>query len=301
MKRILPWLALYAALAGAYDVALRSYGPPVALKGALGGAFGLLLTIGAARSAVKARGDVNLVRAALGGAQPADGRRSAVLGSLVAAGPLLTSPFSHQECLGYRYQISHVETTIDNDGSASSSERNDFSGSACSPLTVRTRNAEVRLAAPLIWIRELAMHPLGEPAQFANAEAFVRQTSFTTSSLHQMVDILREAVQHPFALFDAGRIDMKSSTADLSIDPRKQRLQEGTLPAGERVCAIGCYSAAKGELGLDGARGTKLLRGRILAGSGSESRQKLGGALFFLLASHIVLFLWLAAQGHAAR
>src|SRR5262249_9079125 len=268
MKRVLSWLALYAALAGAYYVALRGYGPPTALRGALSGAFGLLISIGAARSAVKARGDLDLVRPALAGAPPAAVQRAAVLGSLATAGPLLTSPFGHQECAGYRYRIFHTETVTDSDGTASSVERNDFSGSACGPLAVRTRTSEIRLAAPLLWLQDLAMHPLGEPAQLANAAAFVRQTPFTTLSLQQMVDTIREPARHPSALLEAGRIDVKASAAGLDLDPRKQRLQEGVLPAGERVCAIGRYSAAKGELGPD--RGTKLLRGRILAGSGSE-------------------------------
>jgi hypothetical protein len=62
MKRsVLPWLALYLAIAGAYYLALNGYGTETATGGALVMAIFALLSIGAIRSIFRSREDERCV------------------------------------------------------------------------------------------------------------------------------------------------------------------------------------------------------------------------------------------------
>jgi len=85
-----------------------------------------------------------------------------------------------------------------------------------------------------MWIQDLAMHPLREPAQFANATTFIRQTSFTTSNFHQMVDAVREVAQHPFALFEAGASTSRRVRRTSTSPPRGSGSRDGGAPARRR-------------------------------------------------------------------
>jgi|GEM_PF-4530282 len=141
MKRsVLPWLALYLAIAGGYYLALAGYGPATATPGALVMAIFVLLSIGAIRSIFRSREDERLFHAAMAGKPPVDGQRSAVVGTLHTLGPALTSPFSNTLCAFYFYRIFHTETVeVDTDDGPSTQtlSRADFGG--CWPEPTRRR------------------------------------------------------------------------------------------------------------------------------------------------------------------
>jgi hypothetical protein len=298
------WLALYLVIAGIYGVALRGYGPSAALRGALVMALFVLLAIGAVRSIFRAQEDQRLIRAALAGAAPVDGRRSAVLGTLVTLGPALTSPFSHTLCAAYSYRIFH-RVEIETEEGTGTSIRVDFVGSASSPVAVRTRTGLVRLS-PHHMSQGFLPKLLDAPSHIANANDYLQVTRFADRSGLKIADAVSD-LQVWNHLAEGGgelRTDWRTAQGRFTLDPQQHTLEEGIVPVDVKVCAIGLYHAAQRELLPQPRKVLKLIRGvPISTGpqARSEARQKVGAAIFLLLASHAGLFLWLGIQAADAR
>ncbi|HEV7504350.1 MAG TPA: TPM domain-containing protein [Thermoanaerobaculia bacterium] len=307
MKRsVLPWLALYLAIAGAYFLALNGYGTETATRGALVMAIFVLLSIGAIRSIFRSREDERLFHAAMTGKPPVDGQRSAVVGTLHTLGPALTSPFSNTLCAFYFYRIFRTETVeVDTDEGPSTQtlSRADFGGNACTPLVVRTRTGEVRVGRRFVGQGYLPIR-LTEPAHYANAGDYLRITRFADRSGSKKVNFLSDlenSLSHPV---DEERVDYRHSEGPFVLDPRIHKPEETIIPIGERVCVIGLYQAARRELVAQPRKFLKIVRGtqiRTLIQTRNEAWQKVGAAIFLLIASHIGLMIWLSRQDTGNR
>lgn len=307
MKRsVLPWLALYLAIAGGYYLALAGYGPATATLGALVMAIFVLLSIGAIRSIFRSREDERLFHAAMAGKPPVDGQRSAVVGTLHTLGPALTSPFSNTLCAFYFYRIFHTETVeVDTDDGPSTQtlSRADFGGNACTPLVVRTRAGEIRVGPRFAGQGYLPTR-LTEPAHYANAGDYLRITRFADRSGSKKVNFLLDlenSLSHPV---DEERVDYRHSEGPFVLDPRIHKIEETIIPIGERVCVIGLYQAARRELVAQPRKLLKVVRGtqiRTLIQTRSEAWQKVGAAIFLLVASHLGLMVWLSRQNAGNR
>ncbi|HEX4962905.1 MAG TPA: TPM domain-containing protein [Thermoanaerobaculia bacterium] len=301
-----PWLALYLAIAGGYYLALRGYGTEIATRGALVMAIFVLLAIGAVRSILRSREDHGLVSAALAGKPPADGQRSAVVGTLQTLGPALTSPFSRTLCASYSYKISHREKVETDEGPVTRT-RTDFIGSATAPLIVRTRTGEVRLSPNHMPQGFLPTH-LEEPSHYAHAGDYLQVTRFVDRSGWKMADAVSDVYAWNASAARDGelRSDWRTTAegAGFILDPGKHTLEETIIPPGERVCAIGLYRAAQRELVPQPRKVLKLIRGNpfgVIAHTKSAMRQKLGAAIFLLIASHAGLAVWLGMAAADAR
>jgi hypothetical protein len=304
LKGSWPWFALYLLIAGAYYIALRGYGPSTALRGALVVAIFVLLAIGAIRSIFRDREDQRLVRAALAGALRIDGQRTAVLGTLAVLGPVLTSPFSRIPCAAYFYRIFHWLETETDEGTVTS-PKIDFLGSAIAPLAVRTRTGEVRLG-PNFLPQGFLPRQVDSPSDLANAGDYLRTTRFADRHGLRFVNVLSDipAWNHLAESGVAPRMDMRTCEGGFTLNPQQHTLEETIVPVDERVCAIGLYKAAGQELVSQPRKVLKLIRGLPISTgpkARSEARQKVGAAIFLLLASHVGLLFWLGIQAANAR
>src|SRR5215471_14171335 len=71
----------------------------------------LHLAYAAIMTHVRRSGDARLLQNAGFGEPPADGKRTALVGTMKVTGPPLHAPFSGTECAGYSYEIYHFVST----------------------------------------------------------------------------------------------------------------------------------------------------------------------------------------------
>src|SRR4051794_22911956 len=131
-KGCLVFLVQFIVLALVYYLGLhRRISPPGDWVGALVGAFGMSLLIGAFRNAAAAWGDRRRFGRALSGEPFRDGERIAAIGPIWAAEPL-EAPFSRRRCVIYDYAITHEsQTNIEVEGGVK-----DVGGFAQTPCSI---------------------------------------------------------------------------------------------------------------------------------------------------------------------
>ncbi|HVR39776.1 MAG TPA: hypothetical protein VMU84_11830, partial [Thermoanaerobaculia bacterium] len=194
--------------------------------GSLGG--GLLFAIGLAYwwgiiDRVKER---SRIRRAYEGQGLDDGERVAVVGTVVAQGPLLTSPLQQKPCVAYSYEIQR-------DGSQQAKYCDGF---ALTPSAIQTRSGLVRILA---W-PELAYdadYPFDEETK-SRAVIFVESTNFT------QFGGFRQALQELRNLRADADGAMRFDHQMTPWDPSQSAVFcERILAPGEEVCVSGRYSA----------------------------------------------------------
>jgi len=304
MKGCLLWLLQLAALVGLYYLAFRGrFSPPADLFGALAGGFFLLLAIGAFRNVLAARRDRARLDRALAGGAFEDGQPIAAIGPIVALGAPIPAPFSHQPCVVYSYNISHVQK---GHGSSRDSDVKDVSGFALTPCIVQTPAGNVRILG-FPTLEGFADVRLDGPADLASAESYLRSTAFEEMGITKIAKVF-SAVKDVLTDEDGYlRKDWRMAGEDFRPDPRKHTIKEQIVRDGDTVTALGLYKAELGGIvpGLgQGGEGVKLIRGgseeagKILTGNVGKS---FTAGILLLLFSHIILFLVLFLREPSLR
>jgi hypothetical protein len=304
MKGCLLWLLQLAGLVGLYYLAFRGrFSPPADLLGALAGGFFLLLAIGAFRNVLAARRNRARLDRALAGGPFEDGQPIAAVGPIVALGAPIPAPFSHQPCVVYSYDISHVQK---GHGSSRDSDVKDVSGFALTPCIVQTPAGNVRILG-FPTLEGFADVRLSEPEDLASAESYLRSAPFEEMGITKIAKVF-SAVKDVLTDEDGYiRKDWRMAGEDFRPDPRKHTIKEQIVRDGETVTALGLYKAELGGIvpGLGkGGEGVKLIRGgseaagKILKGNIGKN---VTAGILLLLFSHFFLFMVLNLRESSAR
>jgi hypothetical protein len=289
-KGCLLWLLQLAALTGLYYLAFRGrFSPPADLVGALVGGFFLLLSIGAFRNVLAVRRDRARLDGALSGGSFEDGKPIAAIGPIMALGAPIPAPFSHQPCVIYSYDISHIQKGR---GSSRDSEGKDVAGFALTPCVVQTPGGNVRILG-FPTLEGFAEVRMSGREELASVESYLRSTSFEKMGILKVFSVVKELLAD-----EDGHIrkDWWMAGDDFRPDPHKHTTKEQIVRDGETVTAFGLYKAELGGIvpGLGkGGEGIKLLRGDSEA-AGKLLKGKVGqsvtASILLLLFSHLILF-----------
>lgn len=165
-----------------------------------------------------------------------DGESAVVFGTLEARGPLLTTPFTGEECVGYLYEVYHRNANM-------RADQIDYEGCALAPCAVRgPAGTFAVLAAPdkeLFY--ELPFEPASGEAAYASAESYLNATPFDEPS-GAFGQTRRHATSESPGCF---RQDVSTGT-DTRL--RSCSLRQKVLRPGETVTVAGVYRS--GEQGI---------------------------------------------------
>jgi hypothetical protein len=129
-----------------------------------------------------------MIRRALSGDAPRDGKKIAATGRITPNGGALVAPFSKTPCVIYEYKITTGFSSDDN---------NLYIGAAQTPSTIQTRQGSIRLLAH----PDMKMKEQTVPREVAlpNAHEYIRSTQFRetgigniTSSLKELLDAYKD-------------------------------------------------------------------------------------------------------------
>jgi len=301
-KGCLLWLLQLAVLVGLYYYAFHGrYTPPADWIGALAGGFFLLLSIGAFQNAFRARKNRARLDGALSGAPFADGQQVAAIGPIAALGAPIESPFTRTPSVICSWDISHEGQSTSSSSSSDNTVR-DFAGYTMTPCVVNAPGGTARILG-FATLEGFKQQRTG-PEAFANAESYLRSTTFEKLGLLQVFSQVKDLLTD-----DDGYIrkDWRMAGEDFVLDPAVHTLNEEVVEDGETVCALGLYSAEKGGLGLGlskGGEGLTLIRGGVEAAKkrikGNVGQNILAG-IMVLLASHFFLFMILFLREPSVR
>jgi len=218
--------------------------------------FSFLLVLGclAVVGAFTELRDRRIIKSAQRGDLLKDGKRCAVLGSMAPLGEPLLAPFSHSPCVAYQYRIYHrVRTT------KGTQFAEDFEGWAMTPSVINTGAREVKiLSAP-----DLSDFPRKTSSNYDNANEFIAETTFEKSSLLNIFSVKTYTNDYRDETTGLFRQDLRHSKAE---NASGLILEEGIVPVGAKVSAIGRYSVKRDGL----VKGLRLFMG---------DDKKLSGAL----------------------
>ena len=301
-KGCLLWLLQLVVLVGLYYYAFHGrYTPPADWIGALAGGFFLLLSIGAFQNAFRARKNRARLDGALSGAPFADGQQVAAIGPIAALGAPIESPFTRTPSVICSWDISHEGQSTSSSSSSDNTVR-DFAGYTMTPCVVNAPGGTARILG-FATLEGFKQQRTG-PEAFANAESYLRSTTFEKLGLLQVFSQVKDLLTD-----DDGYIrkDWRMAGEDFVLDPAVHTLNEEVVEDGETVCALGLYSAEKGGLGLGlskGGEGLTLIRGGVEAAKkrikGNVGQNILAG-IMVLLASHFFLFMILFLREPSVR
>lgn len=222
MKNIscLAWTAVFLALAAAsgWFVHRRVPAPGAALLGAFIGGVILVVTLSWLIGIATRFLEWWLVARARLGAEPRDGKRTAIIGTLRGRGEL-HSPVTRQRCVLYAYEIM-------------SGARKAYEGFAMVPLLIEHGADRTQVVARPELPGLSAAHPAGTVAE-ANAKHFIEHASFGG-----IEDVLRHHGQLRFDL----------RTEPVVTNFSGCRFVEKVLRPDIEVCAIGTYNAERHTL-----------------------------------------------------
>ncbi len=298
-KGCLLWLLQLAVLIGLYYFALHGrVTPPADRIGAVAGGFFLLLSIGAFQNALRARKNRARLEQALSGAAFEDGRQVAAVGTIMALGAPVESPFSRIPCAIYDYEISHESTTRNQTSTAK-----DFAGFLLTPCVVQSPAGNLRILG-FPTLEDFAEVHLREAEAWNNAESYLRSTPFEKAGFTRVFSEVKDLFTD-----DDGYIrkDWRMAGDDFVLDPDLHTLKEKVVKDGEEVCALGFYSAEKGGLvqGFSkGGEGITIVRGGVEAARKrfkGNVGQNIGAGIAVLLASHFFLFMALFLREPSVR
>ena len=169
------------------------------------------------------------------GELPADGKRVVLVGSIQALGPLLRAPLDNAACIAYDYKI-----TEDRGSGRRRMILTHFRGTGLAPCEIATRSGRHRL----LTVPDLQTSPPAGPSagHIAAFERYARATTFSGADTAANELVARWTD-------DDGAYRSDVSYAPLaSIDLTRCMLAQQQVRAGAMVCAIGCYSKARGGL-----------------------------------------------------
>jgi len=244
----------WAIASDAFFVYFRSLGElPALYWAAIGAGLCVMLSIGYAWAIKDLVRERSMLLDAASGAQPQDGRWTAVSGRIHSMHSL-RGPLTGEDVVAYEYKMHRVEGS-----GKSSSDVTYFSGKALVPSTIATRNGSVRLLSVPTFDTPAAS--LGRYVEtLERAREYVAATPFQTRETPKDQRIGMEEEQAD----DDGNFRLDKQTyADREVDLDGMQFEEKHIKQNEVVCAFGLYSQAKGGIipHPNWAKQTRLMRG----------------------------------------
>jgi hypothetical protein len=269
----------------------QRYGlPPRKTAGvALGAGFLALVSLALFVAALRTMRERASVRASLAGEPPVDGRRTAFVGTIDAAGESLRSPLSGKECLAWKYQISRFTGT-----SRRRVQSVYYEGIALVPSILSTRSGRFRLLAVPEF--EFAPEHLDAGRAAHNAAEHVRTAVFEEA---------RRTLEKQWTDDDgAYRSETRNFPAEATPPPLEEcQFREDLIPRRENVYVFGLYSEARGGIvpHKNWAKTTRIMRGdgdSILRQLGRRVRGYVIGAVLAAGAAVAVVGMFASGLAH---
>ena len=214
-----------------------------------------------------------LLRASLSGQRPVEGRRTGIVGTIAASGPLLRAPLSGAECLAYKYTISKLVKGIRSSYLATVVE-----GIALVPSVITNPSGSYRLlAVPTI---EPGGVDLSRETAIRNAAELLRTAPFVPLGTAARGTLERQWTD------DDGAYQIDRNYTDKELDLAVCKFQEDVIRPGEKVYAYGLFSEQRGGLvpHPNWAKETRILRGdgeQVTRTLGRKIRNSAVGGLVF--------------------
>ena len=237
-KTCLFWLAVYVVIAGAVGVAVyrRAGSGEAAFPAGIFGGGAVWLGLAYIAGIRDKRREAKMIRKATSGERPADGERIAAVGTIMAAGgEELESPFSKTRCVAYEYKI------LDHRGKGVSTR---YSGFALAPAMIQSSRGSIRILA--FADLDFPSEQVVDEQAHRNAEAYLSSLPAESTRPGGIGAAIEEFKK--LAADDDGNIRSDIGDAPSSFDIHQMTLSEKVLKPGDRVCAIGLYSAQRGGL-----------------------------------------------------
>jgi hypothetical protein len=261
----------------------------------------LHLAYAACMTGIRRGGDLRLLQRA--GEPPADGKRTALVGTVTVTGSPLLAPISGTPCAGYTYEIFHYVRSGRAADNSSTAQRKvtDFSGIALAPCALHTMQGDFPLLSyPFL-------NGFGERLFSNDAEAARRAGAYVQSTtFERTVPLVGELSALHHAMADtSGSIRKDWRISDAS--DAGTHLLEQCLPADAKTCAFGIWSDARRTLVADPGHDSRALL--LVAGDAAEASARLESGKqssrslaigSFSVAAAVVLFL-LFAPWYALR
>lgn len=234
-RSCLRWLLLYFVIGALFSALVYARFPRIGF--ALGWGFGAAMlvwfSIGYLGGMRERHAEVRLIRKGLSGAKPEDGEKIAVCGPIGSSIAMLESPLTKRRCVAYEYKVLH----------AGNEQAAVYEGFALMPATIHG----VRLlAAPELAFPE---EQYGGPQHRQNLQEYVAKTDFI---VHQGINFKRELAHFKSVLADDdGRIRYdirRGKPEEIEAQLGDVAMWEKVLLPGEKICAVGRYSSARGGL-----------------------------------------------------
>ena len=278
-------LALYLLVAAVVWVVVYRRFPvvgPATLTAFIGG-FILLLGLGYLYGIPGKIAESRMIRGALSGNRPRDGKKFAAIGRIVPNGAPVISPFTKTTAVACKYEIQ----TVAGKGVATL-----YTGFAMNPSSIQGRHGTVRLLAyPDLKVQSSTAN--SEEAR-RNAEQYVATAKFRDATAGN----LRQSLAEMMALYkdDDGtiRYDQRNAGAE-STDLGYAQFLEWIVKPGEQVCVIGRYSEQRSGIVFDPSNPLDQVRievGEPDAFAGRPMRSAIGyliGGLFILTLCTVAL------------
>ncbi len=237
-RSCLRWTLVYLVIGLALSALVyqRLPKPGVALACGFGAGIFVWFSIGYVAGLRTRRAERRMIQEALNGGRPNDGEKIAVAGTIASPFDTLESPISKQRCVAFEYKAIP----------ANADEYGVVEGFALEPITIDGPRGSIRLLA----VPELAFDEktYTKIEHYQNFREYLERTQFRE---HQALDVKREFQNFKNMLADDDgrlRYDIRR---DANVDVNSLTLKEKVLMPGERVVAIGRYSAAKNALVVD--------------------------------------------------
>lgn len=227
-----------------------------------------------------------LIRKAIKGVPPVDGKWAGFAGVIQSRAPII-SPISGREAVAFAYNAWRSEHTAHNINHVSY-----FVGTALAPSTISTNLGTYKLLAVPMF--ELAKTEASKETATSNMAAYIERTEFESKP---GVSVGRHMGEEGSTdEYGAFRHDVKYGTApelsELTFD-------EQLIEQGESVCVIGLYSQAKGAIVTDPswAKRTRIVRGDGEVGVRAiETRSRRYVMIGLAIGAVAVAILWNAAS-----
>jgi hypothetical protein len=252
----------YAVTVAAFLLLFRRFGPDREATVPASFVAGFLLTLAlsllwSARGLLRDRG---LIRDALAGQPPVDGKWAGFSGIIRSSSPL-TAPISGKSTVAFKYTISQSV------GSGKSAHRiSHYEGTALAAPKISTSAGTYRLLAVPTFDMETS--DVEKTDALRHAAAYLAATTFETDATPKQE---RQTVEKEWTDDDGVfRRDRKGpDEADLTLC----RFEEQMIAQGEQVCILGLYSAARGGIIPDPNWANQT---RIIKGDGESGVEQLG-------------------------
>jgi len=165
------------------------------------------------------------------GGPPPDGETITVDGTIEPTAATLTSPFTGQPRVAYKYEVCSGEKLL-------------YDGFALAPCAIVSQHGKIRiLAYPALQVRPRLV-PNSEAVP--NFSAYIERTHFKTPDLHDIRDAFHAATKAFNSDEGSIRTDTRSAHRDAPID--YATFTEWSIAPGDRIVATGRYSVARSAL-----------------------------------------------------